>query len=845
MIVRALNTCGRIGPQDYRIRSLKGGVTHAEVDAEQVRRDRKGDGERCVIDALPTCRRGRDDGWCATCDHRGCIRHRRRKQNQHRARRGKGQGRISWLQPDGRYRLRRGTPGGRVVDRVPAQTRQIGLIAQCARGAAVVLALLVLALTTAPSAHADPVSESGSFSIEHDVAEYQKLVEDGGAESWTESEAELYAAIRGAAFTDTLETQFDSGLSPIQQAMKESWQSDAPEKEFGEAQDHDVEQYLDDLPEGGSADEAIEGQIADLDVAFGWVAAPALIPLQGVLVYEDITTGDNDITRGIQSALGDYESVQSQGGTGAEGMRWQYFPECTEAKSGEGEISCVERRRPPDALPTGESLYAEGFAPFNFGVYSEIAKNEPHTGNEYFIEAEVAGKWYASIEGCIQGENADKSSFSGELDPWPKWLQADGTGRCSSEQVAGWPENLKHVATYIYAGEAVPCIGPDLGEYCYNHESPAEQTRYSVVGERSLSRMHMGKLKPSTKAEVEKLEAEGRVSSKQSFKPTETKTELETVLPGVVKHMKEGSDKTIEKGVEHATEGGLEDSPAEAPTRFHESELPKPSGEVPAEPGIAEVPDCFLVSMTGHECATTLETAGFTKVEIDTRTWERAEVTLSAEAVITVNPAAGSKVETSTSLTVEQNPSAADMPLVIPIPKTGGETSTEYDTELEKLGFTKIATRTRVESDIDTHVGPDDVVTVSPAPGTGTNPDGDTPVTVEANPEDAPITGESGGFTPPPLDKVEWPSIATPCKFFPFGIPCWFGKTLEEWSVAEKRPEWTFHIDGSPLPIDLAFMEPLMPYVKAVEGVTLLLGVMLLFGRFASSSSGSSDGGGD
>ena len=479
------------------------------------------------------------------------------------------------------------------------------------RIAALVLLLVATVAYAGPSvAQADPVSESGAYSLEHDVEEYDKLVEDGGATAWTESEAELYSAIRGAAFTDTLENEFGSGLSPIQQAMKESWVSSGPETEFGDVQEYDIEQYIDDLPEGGSAEDAIGGQIADLDFAFGWVAAPALIPLQGVLLYEDITSGSNDITRGLLSSLGDYETVASEGVIGAEAMRWQHFPEC-DAEGAEGEISCVFKRKPPDSLPTGESLEAEGVLPYNRGEYSEVPKNEPRTGEQYFIEAKVEGHWYASVEGCLEGVNP---AFSGELDPWPDWLQADGTGLCHEGQVAGWPQNLKHVATYIYAGEPRYCLGPDDGYYCYEHEEPQLQTRFAVVGERSLSRMHMGKLKHSTKAEVEKLEDEGRISSTQSFAPLTTRSELESALPRVIKEMKQSAGRTLEKGVEHATEGGLQDSPSEEPSRFHESESGKAAGDAPAEPGVGEIPNCFVVEETGVTCVASIEAEGFARI---------------------------------------------------------------------------------------------------------------------------------------------------------------------------------------------------------------------------------------
>lgn len=692
--------------------------------------------------------------------------------------------------------------GGRRALLHTASRTRAQLLARYCHVLLLLFVVLLVSVIAPSSSFADPITESAEYSLEHDIQEYDNLVGDGGAEEWTESGSELYAAIRGAAFADTLEQEFDGGLSPVQEAVRESWAANKPEQEFGDIQDHDVEQYLDDLSEGGSAEEAIEGQITGLDVAFGFVAAPALIPLTGTLVYEDITSGDNGITRGLQSAVGDYDAVVSQGGVGAEAMRWQYFPEC-DVRSGEGEISCVFHRKPPDALPTEESLKAEGFVSSDRGEYSEVAKNEPHSGEFYLLEAKVEGHWYASVEGCLQGSG---SSFAGELDPWPEWdVEAASGNYCNNSlAIEGWPENLKHVATYLYAGEPF-VYGP--GSYYYRENHSRDITRYSVVGERSLSRMHMGKLKSVTKAEIEKLEGEGRIVGSQSFKPIETKAELLEALPRVIKQMSQGADNTIQRGVEHVTQGGTAESPSEEPSRYHEAEPSKPSGESPTEPAFGEIPDCTLTETTGSACVSEMESAGFTDVELDPLTWETAVVTKPADTVISTDPSAGARVETSTKVTVESNPATEDMPVYLPKPATETETGTEYQKELEEKGWTKVSLHELTEP--DTQVGPGQVASTSPSWETRLNPAASPEtesVTVNVDPAGSPSPGLGGasisspgcGLTPPttsislaPVTSQKFGSV------FPFALLPWMAESVNGIAASPTEPHFVLHVFGS------------------------------------------------
>jgi hypothetical protein len=103
---------------------------------------------------------------------------------------------------------------------------------------------------------------------------------------------------------------------------------------------------------------------------------------------------------------------------------------------------------------------------------------------------------------------------------------------------------------------------------------------------------------------------------------------------------------------------------------------------------------------------------------------------------------------------------------------------------------------------------------------------------------------QPAGLVPPSLPSVKLPHLPTPCTVFPFGVPCWFVTQVSSWNARPVAPKIELNLAGKPLVINLADAEPIMEIVRPVEAVLTCIGIVLLFGRFASSSSGSGDGGG-
>lgn len=192
-------------------------------------------------------------------------------------------------------------------------------------------------------------------------------------------------------------------------------------------------------------------------------------------------------------------------------------------------------------------------------------------------------------------------------------------------------------------------------------------------------------------------------------------------------------------------------------------------------------------------------------------------------------------------------------PLLPVIPEPGhDEVYTEYKTRLETAGFTgsDVSERVLPESAIDTSVGPNDVASVSPAPGTATAPT--TSIDVSVNPSDAPIPGESlGGIGPPSEPGLKLPSFGVLCKGFPFGVPCWLAETIGAWSATAKAPEWGvegLEVKGHKienLKVNLAKLEGIMEVVRPAMLIFATIGLVLLFFRFAKGGGPPSGSQGD
>jgi hypothetical protein len=110
-------------------------------------------------------------------------------------------------------------------------------------------------------------------------------------------------------------------------------------------------------------------------------------------------------------------------------------------------------------------------------------------------------------------------------------------------------------------------------------------------------------------------------------------------------------------------------------------------------------------------------------------------------------------------------------------------------------------------------------------------------------PKEVPAEPVTPPASPPIVPAIKWPHVETPCNRFPFGIPCWLVARLVEFGTTQKTPKFEVKLDGATMKINFGEADELMEIVRAVELVLGTIGAVLLFGRFASSSTGSSGGG--
>jgi hypothetical protein len=574
----------------------------------------------------------------------------------------------------------------------------------------------------------------------------------------------------------------------------------------------ELETFYKGLSSGGSVEEAIGAETLDAAESAGIVTSSAagvalgLVPLAGTLAYEDITTGTNFVTQAIFSSTEDKSKIEAQGGAGAEGLRWMRWPTLSASKQVSQEIQelyelkqCGSRTGcggPAEEVYKGEKLKLSPYKPWTEGP---LGTGKP----DYYMEVEEGGEWYLGASGVT--ELGVRPSPLTEMWSFLSWPWVSGYPQSSLEPVAGYPANLRHVATSltVQASEAYVC-GGRVEPGCPG--SGGNQV-WQALGVRAPSRMHIGIPRIDTKVKVEKLEEEGHY-----FNHSTGHTPTHEQEPGTLKKfsikLKEHGQRRQEQAECHVLECETEHVPSEPETEREPALPEKPSGEPPAIPGTLEVPDCFLLSTTGAECVKEIEEAGFVDVEIDVRTWETAVVGQPADAAISVTPAGGSRVETATKIVVDSNPKTGDMPLFVPRPNPK-ETGVKYAKRLEEEGWTKVETHTLTEPDSGAGPGespytdPRSDTRIEPSPGPGTS----TTVTVDINPEGSPEPGLPFGASPsapgcgltPPTTSINTTPI-TSQRFgsvFPFVLLPWMAGTVSGIAASPTEPHFVLHVFGS------------------------------------------------
>jgi PASTA domain len=268
-------------------------------------------------------------------------------------------------------------------------------------------------------------------------------------------------------------------------------------------------------------------------------------------------------------------------------------------------------------------------------------------------------------------------------------------------------------------------------------------------------------------------------------------------------------------------------------------EANNPTTGAPYAPeGAISVPNCAGDTVTA--CETALSAAGFSGYSVTTATDSGAVVTIPAGDVIYTTPAEGTSVDTSTQIAIEINPTP--LPLEIPAP-SANEVYTQYETTLATDGFTNVQDAPVSDVNESTTVGPNVVLTVSPAPGTEVAPGTD--INIDSNPADAPVVGAapvpgaSCGLTAPsssvnfgPITGLNFGSV------FPFSVIPWL-EGLAGSAPGAQAPDLSFNVFGTSIdatqPLGSTF-DPVFGAIRSVIEVLLWLSVAWVMYRRITGS---------
>lgn len=256
----------------------------------------------------------------------------------------------------------------------------------------------------------------------------------------------------------------------------------------------------------------------------------------------------------------------------------------------------------------------------------------------------------------------------------------------------------------------------------------------------------------------------------------------------------------------------------------------------------ATVPDCDGLSVA--DCEAALDAAGFATYHVVVLDDEGAVLSKPAGAIVATKPATGTDADTSTDVEIDVNPDP--LPVVIPAP-AAHETYADYLARVQALGLVgRVVTLTDATS--DPHYGPNEVVTVSPAPGTRVQLADAPEVVIRANPETAPEASTpetgAGGVPLPTVPAIDLDPLKVPAgSKFPFGVPGWVAGALGGFGGDGHCPQWNFPVvfTDQELPIDLCVAQPV---VDAVRPVLLLASIVVLGWMFMAAAMGFGNGGG-
>jgi hypothetical protein len=254
--------------------------------------------------------------------------------------------------------------------------------------------------------------------------------------------------------------------------------------------------------------------------------------------------------------------------------------------------------------------------------------------------------------------------------------------------------------------------------------------------------------------------------------------------------------------------------------------------------GMVTVPDC--ANLTLQQCLAALETAGFKGTHHTvTLDWSGAWVSRPPSTVVYTSPQRGAHIDATTGdIVITRNPTPDLMPAVVPDIAPG---TSQRDAEqlLTDVGLRPVFV---TAPSPDPSAGPSSTTHTPLSPPPYTKIAQGTTVTVELNPDTAPVPAAAGSCVHTSIRSLDLgPLKISAAGTFPFGVFSWIHGALGGFVAGGVAPRVDIPMPGSipPLTIDLARFSSLMAYIHPV---ILLCSFLLLGWWLATAALGLSGG---
>ncbi len=162
---------------------------------------------------------------------------------------------------------------------------------------------------------------------------------------------------------------------------------------------------------------------------------------------------------------------------------------------------------------------------------------------------------------------------------------------------------------------------------------------------------------------------------------------------------------------------------------------------------------------------------------------------------------------------------------VVPYPGAHEQLS-DYQARVEAQDLTPVPQELS-DTALSPDHGPNEVVTVSPAPGSSVEPG--TEVQVRHNPASAPSPSSWSAPSVRAPDLTPLTTIGSPCDVFPFGVFCWLHETLGGWGTNGSCPSLTIPFTRGDLVFDGCLINPAVDVIRPVLAIVSLIMLVYMF----------------